>query len=146
LIIIIYPIVFPFFCQVLAIVTEQGTGIEMNSTWSTEIQRQTMSIDIATWSSSTFKSGLPYYGKIKVTTADNQPAVGTSVEICANPTIANSDVKEENIHRRPSVKRPIVSNTPKYCSLRETDANGFVSFELLPTEPEITEYNIKVKV
>ena len=126
--------------------TEQGTGIEMNNTWSTDVQRQTMSIDIATWSSNTFKSGLPYYGKIKVTTADNQPAVGTSVEICANPTIVNSDqnVKEDNIHRKPTLKRPSVSNTPKYCSLREVDASGFVSFELFPSEPEITEYNIKV--
>ncbi len=81
-----------------------------------------------------------------MTTADNQPAVGTSVEICANPTVVNSDqnVKEENIHRRPNLKRPSVNNTPKYCSLREADANGFVSFELLPSEPDITEYNIKV--
>ena len=81
-----------------------------------------------------------------MTTSDNQPAVGTSVEICANPTVVNSDqnVKEENIHRRPNLKRPSVNNTPKYCSLREADANGFVSFELLPSEPDITEYNIKV--
>lgn len=135
--------------QVLAVVTEQGTGIEMNSTWSTEIQRQTMSIDIATWSSSTFKSGLPYYGKVKVTTADNQPAVGTAVEICANPTIVRDeneyDKKEKN-QQKPNGKRPSVSDAPKYCSLREADANGFVSFELLPSEPDITEYNIKATV
>lgn len=106
-----------------------------------------MSIDMATWSSSTFKSGLPYYGKVKVTTADNQPAVGTAVEICANPTIVRDeneyDKKEKN-QQKPNGKRPSVSDAPKYCSLREADANGFVSFELLPSEPDITEYNIKV--
>lgn len=106
-----------------------------------------MSVDIGTWSSSTFKAGLPYYGKVKVTTADNQPAVGTAVEICASPTIApkNDDaVKKEQ--QKPNAKRPSVSDVPKYCSLREADTNGFVSFELLPSEPDITEYNIKVMI
>ena len=122
--------------QILAIVAEQGTGIEMNATWSTEVQYQKLALDLATWSSSTFKSGLPYYGKLKVTTADNQPAAGTSVEICAHPTVTPKDRKQENQR---------VSNGQKYCSIREADTNGFVSFELLPSEPEITEYYIKVK-
>ncbi len=116
--------------------TEQGTGIEMNTTWSTEIQYQKLALDIATWSSSTFKSGLPYYGILKVTTTDNQPAPGTFVEICAQPTIIPSEHNREYQHR--------LSDQPKYCSIREADPHGFVSFELLPSEPEITEYHIKV--
>ena len=105
----------------------------MNTTWSTQVHYQKLALDLATWSSTTFKSGLPYYGKLKVTTVDNKPASGTSVEICAHPTIANRNRQDQ--------QRVIA---PKYCSVREADASGFVSFELLPSEPEITEYHIKV--
>lgn len=126
--------------QIVATVTEQGTGIEMNTTWSKAVQRHTYSMDIATWSSNTFKKGLPYYGKMKVTTADSQPAEGVSVEICAQPTIVHKDRDRKN----PYNDQPTEANPPKYCSFRQVDSNGFVSFELLPSDPDITEFNIKV--
>lgn len=115
---------------------EQGTGIEMNTTWSKEVRRNTYKMDIANWSSNTFKRGLPYYGKIKVTTTDSQPAEGISVEICAHPTI----IAHPTTRTRPTPP----ASSPKYCSFRQVDSNGFVSFELLHSEPEITEFHIKV--
>ena len=122
----------------------------MNTTWSKSIQRYKYNLEIANWSSNTFKRGLPYYGKIKVTTTDSQPAEGVSVEICAHPTIIrkNQDDVETRIPSesppKPKEGNLDAANPPKYCSVRQVDSKGFVSFELLPSEQEINEFQIKV--
>lgn len=125
----------------------------MNSTWSAEVRHPTYNIDIATWSSSTFKRGLPYYGKISVTTIDNRPAVGINVEICAHPTVVphkrvNINKQELPIESKKSEmmvkKRLNINASQKFCSLRQVDSNGFISFELLPSESDVTMYTIKV--
>lgn len=126
-------------------VIEQGTDIQMNATWSTLVQRQVLVIDIATWSSSTFKNGLPYYGIIKVSTIDGKPAANKTVEICAQPQYNKISRKSEGslgaTKRR--IKRP--TNQPKYCALRVTNVHGLLPFELFPNELEITGYEIKVQ-
>lgn len=141
------------FLQVVAVVTEQGTGIESNATWSTEIQQQTYNIDIGSWSSNTFKRGLPYYGKMKVTTTDNKPAEGVAVEICAYPSTNQDDAaskpKRIRVKGMKEIRRPTASvkmTTSSYCSVRQVDGNGFIDFELLPSKAEITEYKIKVSL
>ena len=107
-------------------------------------------MDIASWSSNTFKNGLPYYGKMKVTKSDGQPAEGTEVEICAQPNYDSrpSSPKRRSIavpKERPTPrKRPSTSNAPKYCAVRRADVNGIVSFELLPNEHKLIGYEIKV--
>ena len=129
-------------------VVEQGTGIQMNATWSTLVKRQALVIDIATWSSSTFKHGLPYYGIIKVSTIDGKPARETRVEICVQAQYNrlarnNADVNLRPIKRRLAIKRPS-TNQLKHCARRVTDMYGLLSFELFPNELEITGYEIKV--
>ena len=129
---------------------EHGTNIEMNTTWSTEVKRQMLVMDIAPWSSNVFKNGLPYYGKLKVSTAGGQAATGIKVEICAHPNYENrviadsSGSPDKKRFRTPPKKRPNTRNVSRYCTLRVTDENGFIGFELLPSEPEIIEYAIKV--
>ncbi len=129
---------------------EQGTNIEMNTTWSTEVKRQMLVLDIVSWSSNVFKNGLPYYGKLKVSTAGGQSAAGIKVEICAHPNYENRVVADslgdpdKKRPRTPPKKRPNTRNAQKYCTLRVTDENGFIGFELLPSETEIIEYAIKV--
>ena len=130
---------------------EHGTDIEMNNTWSTVVQRKTYEIDVASWSSSTFKIGLPYYGVIKVTAMDGKPAPKTTIKICAKPqyrSTSKDNLDEENddidVERRFPIKRNPVNSEKQYCALRTTDLNGIAHFQLFPNELEINEYEIKV--
>lgn len=131
---------------------ELGTGIEMNNTWSTEIERQRLTVDFASWSSNTFKHGLPYYGKMKITKAGNQPAVNTTLELCVHPTFfqneqLNREISGDIRYGGPKLKkkqRQNVTIASKNCSFRSTDINGFVSFEFLPSDPKVAEYTFKV--
>ena len=63
---------------------EQGTDLEANATWSTNVKTQKLVIDISSWSSNTFKNGLPYYGTMKMRMEGGQSSSvnGTLVEIC----------------------------------------------------------------
>lgn len=78
---------------------------------------------------------------------DHKPAEGVAVEICSHPSTNQDDPisKPKRIRVRGRENRPTaVKNTASYCSLRQVDANGFIDFELLPSDAEITEYKIKV--
>lgn len=122
--------------------TEQGTDLEMNATWSTVVKRQTLTLDIASWSSRTFKNGLPYYGKIKVSTSDGQPAIGTAVEVCAQPIYdpSRSSPKRSSL----PIMRPSTGEGPKHCAVRVPNDQGIVNFTLLPNEEKVLQYVIKV--
>ena len=122
--------------------TEQGTDIEMNSTWTTEVKMNSLKMTPAS-SSTTFKNGLPYYGKIKVLNGDDSPAPGIDVEVCAQPEYAEQPLQElVKPDRRAKQQRP--SGAGKYCGVRQSDSFGIVSFELLSNEAGISSYDIKV--
>ena len=128
-----------------AAVIEEGTGLEMNATWKTSVQRRSLKLDVQSWNSHTFKNGLPYYGKVKVSNADDTPAAGISVSVCARP---NLRPREENSEGQPSSDDVRTKSTPvnNYCAVRSSDENGIISYELLPNDSDISHYDIKVKI
>ena len=101
------------------------------------MKRSSITLD-KSWSGKTFKNGLPYYGVIKVLTGDKLPSVGVPVEVCAQAQYLEKDSQEFGSMETRS------SNPPNYCSVRVSDENGFVTFELINTEPDIIGYEIKV--
>ena len=134
--------------QITAVVVEQGTATEMNSTWSTLIEENSRQIvlDIATFSSKSFKSNLPYYGNVRVTTAGGAAAPAVSVEVCVHPTFDTrrpTPVDAEKVEWTSTVPDTTDRNV-KYCALRVSDARGFVAFEFLPNLPDLSKFNIKV--
>ena len=83
---------------------EQGTDLEANATWSTNVKTQKLVMDIASWSSNTFKNGLPYYGtmKMRLEGADEQSSLnGTTVEICIQISNYNRPKRSSVDRQRP---------------------------------------------
>ena len=72
--------------RVTAVVTEAGTGLQANATWSVDVQRHRLQVKVRTRGHETFKNGLPYYGSLQVSHGDGTPAAGVEVRVCAKPT------------------------------------------------------------
>lgn len=124
--------------QLTATVIEQGTELEANATWSTDVKIRSLTMEMYTWSSSTFKNGLPYYGVLQVKMEGGKSVNGTVVKICAKP--------DEQQHRR-RTKNPGNSTNKTHieiCSLYIADASGFVHFNFFPNETDVINYNLKV--
>jgi len=125
--------------QVTATVIEQGTELEANATWSTDVKIRSFKMDMYTWSSSTFKNGLPYYGVLQMTIEGGKSSVnGTVVEICAKPDAQRRLTK----HRSSSTENNQTSI--EVCSHYAADASGFVHFHFFPNETDVINYNLKV--
>ena len=124
--------------QLTATVIEQGTELEANATWSTDVKIRSLNMDMYTWSSSTFKNGLPYYGVLQMKMEGGKSVNGIVVEICAKP--------DEQQRRR--TKLPSINGANKthieICSRYAADASGFVHFNFFPNETDVINYNLKV--
>lgn len=137
-----------------ATVIEQGTDLEANATWSTQVKVQKVVMDIASMSSNTFKTGLPYYGtmKMRMEGADQMAFNGTLVDICIQVT--NSNRPKRRFSQQPS--RPRLSRQrnasaskkdtsgQRVCSQYLSDDQGLVHFQFLPNDLGAVEYTIKV--
>ena len=105
---------------------EQGTELEANATWSTEVKIRSLKIDIDSSSSTTFKNGLPYYGTLKIEEVEGgQSANGTQVKICTKLMR----------QRRRSIE---------VCNSYAADASGYVHYHFFPNNPDVVYYSIKV--
>jgi len=119
---------------VTAIVEERGTGIEMNSTWSTEVQPQS-GVMLTALSGPDFKTFLPYNGVLKVSDDADAGLEGIDVMLCV-------DVSYDLHMDREAT--PSKSRDYKRCATYVSAEGGFVKFQLLATEIDIHEFKIKV--
>ena len=116
---------------------EQGTELEANATWITEVKIASLNLDMNTWSSSTFKDGLPYYGVLQMKTEGSKSVNGTLVKICAK-------ADEQRRHtKNPSTANK--KNSSEICSSFMADASGIVHFSFVPNEIDVIYYNLKVR-
>lgn len=136
-----------------AVVTEQGTGIEMNSTWSTTVKEKSIKIDLNSWSGTAFKNGLPFYGLTKVATADGHPLGDKMVELCAQPSYDHSannknklkKVKIQQYRKMQMLTEQLVKRPSfEFCTIRKTNEHGVADFALFPSEPDLSDFTIKV--
>ena len=128
--------------QVTATVIEKGTELEANATWSTEVKsRSSLIIDMHRHSSVTFKSGLPFYGTLKIEHVDGTQSVNneTKVNICHKPT----DEKRHTNDSKP-VNMAIISID--VCVDYQPDANGYVHYYFFPFDRDAIYYNLKVYI
>ena len=123
--------------QVTATVVEKGTAIEMNSTWSTVV-KQHRGVTLESVSSVNFKTFLPYDGLFKVADDNGAGKEGVAVELCLDATYQHKDAVHPS--RRP------VKTVSSGCSVHFSDELGFVRYQLLATDPELTEFNVKATV
>ena len=120
-------------------VIEQGTELEDNATWSTDVKIRSLNLDMYTWSSSTFKNGLPYYGVLQMKMEGGKSVNGTLVEICAKPE------EQRRRTKNPASTAAANNNTHvEICSRYAADASGFVHFNFFPNETDVINYNLKV--
>ena len=148
---------------------EQGTDLEANATWSTNVKTQKLVMDISSWSSSTFKNGLPYYGTMKLRMEGGNSAVnGTLVEICIQISNYNRPKRSSSVDQQRLTealndrirsqstrfgrqRNPLDRDNrrgdkgPQFCSQYMSDSQGFVYFQFIPTDPEAIEYQLKVR-
>ena len=119
---------------------EQGTELEANATWSTDVNLIYSNLDMYTWSSSTFKDGLPYYGVLQIKLLEGGKSVnGTVVKICAKPEQQRRNTKN------PSTATANNKNSSEICSSFTADASGFVHFSFVPNETDAINYYLNVR-
>lgn len=106
----------------------------MNSTWSTTVTRRP-NMDLISLGSDSFKTFLPYEGVFKVTDGSSGGVEGMKVELCVDATY-------ETANQTPKQRRP--STSERHCDVRVSDEKGFVRYQLLSTEPNLNEFNVKV--
>ena len=119
---------------------EQGTELEANATWSTDVQtRSGLKIDISSFSSSTFKNGVPYYGTLKIEDVEGGQSAynGTQVKICIKPT-------DERRHTNSLTDAVNNKTAIEVCNNYETDSSGYVHYNFFPNDPDVVYYNLKV--
>lgn len=120
--------------QVIAEVTEDGTGVKRNG--SVDIQRTQNPLTLEFLDDEYrqyFKPGIPYRKKIKATKPDNTPALDETIEICA--TISRQRVLQEWWAQR----------KVKYCKNFTTDEEGIVEFQVPPQKTDTISLYLEAK-
>ena len=137
----------PFFLsdKVVVTVKEEGTGIESNKTWTTNVEHASLTLEVPSYESA-FQYGLPYNGHLKVKTADGAPAADVSVQFCAKPKLIEKDDDLDNDdynNMSGEDEDKSVITTPN-CTTLTSNPDGILQFQLFTTDKRITAYNIKV--
>nr|BAR45611.1 alpha-2-macroglobulin [Scolopendra japonica] len=116
----------PFQIEIHAEVTELGTNATMTALAQSKIHLEALILDMSSYMPFYFKPGLPFHGKIKVTTPDHNSASNISVEISLET------------RTKRGISQIVASESFK------SDDNGIISFITIPPVVSDTE-NVIIK-
>lgn len=119
--------------QIVARVTEQGTGVERNETKFIQRQYSPLNLNFNQEQKQYFKPGLPYNGELKVRNPDDTPASGESIEICAT------------ISRERELSHWWATKKVKFCRNYTSNDDGIIKYTIPPQNADSTKINLDAK-